>query len=270
MTAQQFQQMLLDSGVDQATVNVLSSNAQLQARTLQLAQQQEFDRLASEKQAIEANYNKTRPIAEWYDRNHAALEQLKQERALYEERFGPLNAQQQQQTQVAPGGKQFTDADIQKAVDDRMTSQYGPQITDSLMATGEIMERHIGSGRKNKIDWPEIKKRAIANGGNLLSAYNEWDAPEAKKAADADKETEIQSRIKAEREKWMMANSGDGFPAGAGFDYASSGNNSPSPLTPRHEADGSVKPYDRNVLLSAVREVRSDPNFTPGFGKRPN
>lgn len=265
MTAQEFEQMLLAEGVDAATVAALSGNAKLQSRVTALARQNEVDALAAQKAALETSYARAKSYEDWYSRNHAALEALKTRQALYEERYGAIEGTTTQQPTTQPTGKQYTDADIERAIDARMNNQYGPQITDSLVGMGRITEQHFRNGRKNNIDWDDIKKRAIAKGGDLVGAYNEWDAPEAAKAATEQKENEFKERLKSEREKWMLGNSGDGFPAGAGYD---SGSGAPSPLSAR--SDGEVKPYDRNAMLQAVREVRSDPNFTPGFGKRPN
>lgn len=263
MTAQELAAMLTEAGLPADQITGLVNNAKFQERAGQLAQKQELDAINTAHQQLQTTAAQSKKYEDWYNKNYAALTDQAERVRVYNERYGPLEGQTQPgqttttttQQQAAP---QFTQTQIDAMIDARMTGKWGGEVSNSIVGTGKIVEMHMRNKRDGAIDWAKIRSLAEANGGNIELAYGEWDKP-AKEAADKTAlDALVESRVKQDVEKRMLALGTSSFPAGA--DY---GSNTPSPLTPR-QVDGVAK-YDRNKVIEAANSVLSDPNYRSGL-----
>lgn len=267
MTAQELAAILRESGMDETVVNSLVTNAKFQERAAQVASRTELEQIQQRESQLSASLQKSKTYEDWYNRNFAAIAAQQTAIAAYEERFGPLNGQPQQQQQQPtyqqqqqqPNGKQFTEAEVKEIIRQEMTGNYGALVTQSIVGTGKIVERHVRSGRKNEIDWGKIQELATSKNGDVEAAYNEWDAPERLRAEEEAYKAKLKADVDKEVERRMMASSGQFIPGGAGSDYSST----PSPLSTR--TGDAAKTYDRAAVLEAANSVLRSPDYKPGW-----
>ena len=277
MTAQEFQALLIEGGLDEATAVRLATNEKVSARTSQLKQATEYqsiearaNALAAEKAALEAELVGTnakpgsRAYQKWYADNFQALEDQKKKLAdleknvaVYEATYGKITATGE--APKPPAGvspeeiKKLVSEEIQKGY----TNNYAPAVVSTMTGVAKVIERHMKRGRKADIDWTKLDEIAADPKvkGDPLAAYEIWDAPNVEAdrvAAEAQKETDIQKRIDAKvQEELKRRNVSTNFPAGAD---ATAGGGALSPLS-RDRAD-SKGTYDRSKLLESWNSVQ--------------
>ena len=237
MTIAQFESMLRESGIDDATVKSLVANEKITARTASLKQGDEYATLEARAAALDKEATTAKSYQKWYTENYPAVLKLQQDATRYQERYGSLD----DATPVNKQPVQMDEAKIQeivtKAIADNYTQKYAPQTVGLITQVGTVVQRHITKGRKSDIDWKEIDKLAANHGGDAIKAYEEWDAPNSTK----DAETAFNARVDAAvKEKMAARGLQNNFPSGA--DAA------PSARSPLSKDDG-PKAYDRNKLL---------------------
>jgi hypothetical protein len=241
---------MLTEGLDPADAAVVRRSIErdaVKAKATTLKQQSEYDALNSRLTAMQqemedqgqpgqAGYKAgAKTYAQWYQQNYPKIQKLQDDMAKYQAKFGTLEAPTTQQTPPA-GGKQFTDAEIQALVDQRIQQQYSPRWSELLMNTGDLVQRHMFAGRKTKIDFPTVSKLAAEKyNGNLDQAYDEWDKPEREKELKAAEDARVEQRVKDELAK---RGAGANFPAAADF--------TPSSLSNRTKSE--VEKYDPQAL----------------------
>ena len=217
MTAQEFQALLIEGGIDQETVAKLTGNANITTKLGQLKQaaeyqsiQQRADALLAEKQALESELIGTdakpgsRKYQQWYGENYATItananklkETETQIKALedsvkeYEAKYGKVNANTPPPAPplAIPG---LTQDDVKKialeiakteatsSVTEAYKNTYAPQVVSTMTGIGTILERHIRRGRKTEIDWKKLDELAAKPeiAGDVIKAYEEYDAP---------------------------------------------------------------------------------------------
>ena len=228
----------------------------------------------------------SRKYQQWYAENYAtitanadrlkALEEssktLEASVKEYETKYGKINA-----TTVAPpvpsAIQGLTREDIQKIVEETAKSAatssvteaykntYAPQVVTTMTGIGTILERHMKRGRKAEIDWKKLDELAAKPeiAGDVVKAYEEWDAPNvvadqeaAKVAHQAAEDKRVEERVNELLKKRMLQTN---FPAGAEGSSSSVGAGVPSPLS-RDGLGGTAKVYDRSKLLDAFQSVQ--------------
>lgn len=243
--------MMLTEGLDPAEAAVVRKAIErdaVKAKATTLKQQSEYDaintRLSALQQEMEdqgqpgqAGYRAgAKTYATWYQQNYPKIQKLQDDMAKYQAKFGTLEAPTQQLQQAPPGTRQFTDADIQTLVDQRIQTQYSPRWSDLLMNTGSLVQKHMLAGRKNPIDFAKVSQLAADKyAGNLDNAYDEWDKPERDKEGKAAEDARVDQRVKDELAKRGASTN---FPAGADF--------TPGVLSTHTKAD--VDKYDPQAL----------------------
>lgn len=308
MTAQEFQALLIEGGIDNETVAKLTGNSSITAKLGQLKQateyqaiQQRADALLAEKNQLEtvqaalkadldgdgtAAKPGTRAYAKWYQDNYATitanaskLTELEASRKTledsvkeYEAKYGKINANTAPPVIPAsiPG---MTKEEVQKMVEDvagtvsktnvaeAYKSQYAPQVVSTMTGIGTILERHLKRKRDHDIDWKKLDEIAAKPeiAGDVIKAYEEWDAPNvladqeaAKVAHQTAEDKRVEDRVNELLKKRMLQTN---FPAGAEGASSSSGMGTPSPLS-RDGLGGDKKVYDRSKLLDAFQSVQ--------------
>jgi hypothetical protein len=127
--------------------------------------------------------------------------------------------------------------EIARMVDERMNGQFGNRMSNLLRGTAAVVTRHVKANRATDIDLDAITKLANEkHSGDILRAYEEWDAPEREKALTAEREKEVAKRVDEEVRKRMSSTN---FPAAA--------DSTPSTLSlkPRTEKDN----FDRSAMM---------------------
>lgn len=206
MTAQElFNYLTLDAGLDTETAVALTkaaANPKVAERATSLAQRKDFDSIQQKATDLETKYNQAATYEQWYTTNYDKIVALQTERAAYEAKFGKLDGTggNPNPNPSPAGGKQYSEEDIQRMVDTRIQTAYGPKWSDLLVDSGEIVLKHVSSGRKTKLDLKSLAKTAAEkHNGNLNAAYDEWDKPEAerisKEATDAEVERRVQEKV---------------------------------------------------------------------------
>lgn len=211
---------------DAAIVRKAIERDAVKAKAVTLKQQSEYDainaRLIAFQQELEdqgqpgqAGYKAgAKTYANWYQQNYPKIQKLQEDKAKYEAKYGTLEAPTTQSTTTTVG-KQFTDADIQALVDQRIQQQYSPKWSDLLMGTGNLVQKHVLAGRKTPIDFAKVSQLAAEKyNSNLEQAYDEWDKPEREKEMKVAEDARVDQRVKDELAKrGASAN----FPAAADF-----------------------------------------------------
>ncbi len=217
MTAQEFQAILIEGGIDQETVAKLTGNTGITGKLAQLRQaaeyqtiQQRADALLAEKQQLESELIGTdakpgsRKYQQWYSENYATIAanaaklkeleasktELEKSVQEYEAKHGKINANTPPPAPPAaiPG---LTAEDVKKialeiaksesatSVTEAYKNTYAPQVVTTMTGIGTILERHMKRNRKNEIDWKKLDELAAKPeiAGNVIKAYEEWDAP---------------------------------------------------------------------------------------------
>ena len=221
---------MLTDGLDPAEAAVVRKAIErdaVKAKATTLKQQSEYDaintRLVAMQQEMDdqgqpgqAGYRAgAKTYANWYQQNYPKIQRLQEDFAKYQAKYGTLEAPTTPQTPPPTGGKQFTDAEIQALVDQRIQQQYSPRWSELLMSTGGLVQRHMLAGRKNPIDFAHVSKVAAEKyNGSLDQAYDEWDKPEKDKELKAAEDARVEQRVTDELAKrGASAN----FPPGADF-----------------------------------------------------
>lgn len=250
MTAKETLQYLIqDAGLDEATAAAVmkaAENEKVNTRASQLRQASEYQTLEQRAVDLQRSADENKNYREWYVKNYDSIKQLETAAARYKERYGDLDAptQQQQQQNQQP---QYDETTVAKLVDARIQSQYGPQWSNLLKGSGKLLEKHLRAGRKQDIDWDKVSEIAATKNGDLVAAYDEWDAPEREKSVAAAQEAEINKRVQAELKKRQT---NDFFPAGADGSSTTTGRGSTSPLS--RSGVTSEPKYDRNAVIQAA------------------
>lgn len=261
MTAQElFSYLTQDAGLDDATAQAImkaASNEKVASKASTLKQQREYDEIANRAADLEAKYKGTtdKPGAvayqEWYNKNFAAIQDLQAKAAKYEERYGPL--ENPKETPAVSNQPVFDESKIAALVDARIQGTYGTQWSNLLKGSGKMIEKHVRSGRKNEIDWDKIGEIAAKKGGDMIAAYDEWDAPEREKATKAAQDAEIERRVAERIAEEQKKRTADFFPAGADASSSSGG------LGLRKREDKAA--YNRSAVVeAAVTGVYERPN----------
>jgi hypothetical protein len=258
MTAKELAEYLVqDAGLDAPTVEVIMKglvNDKVNAKAQTLLQKKDYDELERRAAALELSYNGTpqRPgskaYEEWYAKNKPAIEELQRKAAIYEERFGPLdpNTPVKPSAAAAAATTTFNAEDVQKIVNETIQNNYAPRWSDLLTNTGSIVQKHMRSGRKTDIDFKKLGEIAATKNGDLMAAYDEWDAPERQAAEKTQTESEIKRRVDEELAKRQTPQF---FPAGADATPSTQG------IT-RSTAD---RKYDRNKVVEAAVTGKYEP-----------
>jgi hypothetical protein len=253
MTGTEFYNYLVqDAGYDEATAKVLKTafeNEKVTTKLSGLKQQTEFDAIQARANQLEQSYARAKNYEDWYQKNHEAITGLEQRVLRYQERFGDLDAAPGASAGAGAGAgagaaKTFTEEDIQKFVDARIQTQYGPQWSNLLKGSGRLIEKHLRAGRKTEIDWDKVAELAAARGGDLVAAYDEWDKPEREAAAKLETDKEVERRVKLELEKRLVDQTRRNFPGGA------DATPSDSPLAKRSTTD--EKAHHQKVVEAAI------------------
>lgn len=251
MTIQEFEAMLRDSGLDDATVSTLVKNEKLSAKATSLRQGTEYSTLEAKAVALEASYAKAKSYEDWYGKNAAAIEALKVQTARYQEKYGNLD-------DAAPANRQQVNLDqdaikklVTESIAESFQKNYAPQVVATMTGIGGVVEKHMRRGRKEDIDWKKLDEMAAKTNGDISAAYDLYDEPNMK----ADGEAAFKARVDKEVKERLAASGVNQFPAGADA--------SPSSRSPLSSSDGDKpKAYDRSKLL----ETFSSGTYT-GFGK---
>ena len=308
MTAQEFQALLIEGGIDQDTVARLTGNAGITAKLGQLKQateyqaiQQRADALLAEKQqlenakaALEADLNGdgtaakpgTRAYAKWYQDNYATitanankLRELEASRTeledsvkQYETKYGKITAAAavpviptsipgMTKEEVKAIAEEIAGSVSKTNVAEAYKTQYAPQVVSTMTGIGTILERHLKRKRDHDIDWKKLDELAAKPeiAGDVIKAYEEWDAPNvladqkaAEVAKQASEDKRVEDRVNELLKKRMLQTN---FPAGAEGASSSTGSGVPSPLS-RDGLGGATKTYDRSKLLDAFQSVQ--------------
>lgn len=243
--------VMQETGLDEATVKAVLANEKVASRaSASLVQKKEYDDLQAQAATIELALNgngKTmgaKAYQEWYQRNYPEIQKLQQTAAAYKERYGDLEAPTNPPKPNTPAaGATYTNEDIARMVTEQV-EKLSPQWSNLVTGAIELSELHRVNGRKTRLDKAAMQKIAdIAQtkGGDLVAAYNEWDAPEAAAAQKAATDAEVERRVKEGMQKAQTQNL---FPAGA--------DGTPSTGTPGITRPNADKKYDRNAVIAAA------------------
>lgn len=267
MTAKELIDYLIqDAGLDEATAQAFvkaAANEKVAARAASLKQQSEYDALVTKSQALETSLNGkdgqlgAAAYQQWYQKNYPQIQKLQNDLIKYQERYGTLESPADTPAPnfgSGSGTKSFSEDEVQAIVRKTIDEGYGARWSNLITGAGTILEKHMRSGRKSSIDWKKLGELAESKGGDLVEAYNVWDAPAAEAARKEDEDKRVEARVKEELSK---RRSTELFPAAA--DVGSD----TGPLSfRRSEGTTSAKPtYDRNkVIQSAISGVYEPAN----------
>jgi hypothetical protein len=250
MTAKEKLKWLIDdAGLDEATAKAILENEKMQSKAGKFVQQEEYSELERKAAELELAYNGTKDkpgskaYADWYQANFPTIKAYEVALAQYKERYGDLTAAPAPD-KAKPQGGTLTQEDIDKRVNEVIQQNYAPRWSDLLTNTGSIVQKHMRAGRKSDIDFKKLSEIAQTKGGDLMAAYDEYDAPERQAAEKAATDAEIDRRVS---EKLKAAQTNQFFPAGA--DATPSGSGSTSPLS---RAKVESPKYDRSKVIEAA------------------
>jgi hypothetical protein len=180
----------------------------------------------------------------WYDDNFAKVQQLEKDFKAYQTKFGALDsANPNPQNPNPQSGITFkTQADLDDAVaraaSGLIQTQYAPMWSKNLVVSSRIVQRHMLAGRKNEVDFDTLGKLATEKfGGDLESAYADWDRPEREKIAKAETDKEITRRVDEELQK-----------RGASAHFPGAADLSPTALSARSQKD--IDGFDKTALMN--------------------
>lgn len=235
-------------GLDEETAKIVRAKVN-DEKTASLRAAQEFAKIEQEKQALEAELvadgkKGARNYKQWYDQNYDKIVALQTKYTKLVERYGDpdqttttTTTSQPTTTTAQPGV--MTEAEFQKRME-----AYTAQWANLVTGQSEIFSKHFLNGRKTPLDKDAIQKistlAAEKHGGNLVAAYDEWDRPEADKAA---KDAE-EKRINAEVDRRMKAKQTQSF-----FPTTEQ---TPSGISPLSKDRGEAPKYDRNKVVESA------------------
>lgn len=270
MTAQEFNAVLIGSGLSTEEAARLSGNEKITGSLAQLRQATEYsaietraNALAAEKAALESELNGgngkvgAKDYQKWYAENKGAIEanekavkELNASVAAYEAAYGKIT-----NGTVPPAPPAGMSKDEINALIQAQTQAFAPKVVSSMTGVAKVIERHMKRGRTQDIDWDKLDVIAADPkiAGDPVAAYEIWDAPNVEKdreTAATKAETDIQARIDAKvQERLKQLNVSQNFPAGA--DGASSTSGVMSPLS----KDRGDRTYDRSKVVESFHSV---------------
>lgn len=249
MTAKElFDYLIQDAGLDEATAAVIAKvagNEKVAAKAGSLKQQSDLDALNQRLTVLHTAYEgeKDKPGAksyvEWYNQNFPKIQKLQADFLRYQERYGALDGDPANPN-PSPAPKALTADDVARIVSESI-QKFTPNLSNTIVGQGVILERHLRAQRKSPIDWTKVTELAAAKNGDLVAAYEEWDRPEAEAAAKSATDKEVDRRVKEELAKRSTAQF---FPAGADATPSST-------ISPLGREAGERK-YDRNKVVAAA------------------
>ena len=234
----------LDDAAKAAVIAALNRDS-VKAKTAGLKQQNEYDAIQTQAAALqkeldgEQNKPGSRAYAKWYNDNYPKVVALQERISKYEAKYGDIEGGTPPNPNNPPPPKTYTDADIQRMIDERFASQLAPNIATVLKGTGKLVQKHMLAGRKTEIDFDALDKMMGEKKLTLEQAYDEWDKPEREKVEKAKLDAEVDRRVKEELQKRGATST---FPASA--DYT------PGALSTRSKE--TVDKFDKNALKSAL------------------
>lgn len=193
----------------------------VKAKVSPLKQQKEYDAIMTQYSTLKAEMEGDAATGklgaaayrQWYQQNEGELKKLMDAQKKYIDKYGKFDGSFEPPaatttttaattTTATPSGKQWTEEDIQRAVDARIQGGYAPRWATLLKNTGAIVQKHMYAKRTAPIDFEALEKIATEKtNGDLMSAYDEWDKPEREKQAKADEESRIEKRVQEELQK---------------------------------------------------------------------
>ncbi len=249
---------MLTQGLDPDIAAKVTAQIQSDAVKTKLAgykAQSEFDAIITERQKLQAELDgdaaagklSARATKDWYEKNSAAV--IANDKAIkaFEDKHGAGTfaklAAGEFQLPAAPGTDQtaaltqeqikaMVDAqialgvkpavakeDVARIVNETIQTAYAPKWSELIEGNGNVMQKHFFAGRKTPIDFKAVAQIASTKNKTIEEAYDEWDAPERQKVEAATRQAEIDTAVKAERQKWdderVKENATKMFPAGA-------------------------------------------------------
>jgi len=227
--------------LDTETAAILRSKAKAE-KAAALKQQKDLDTIEAQRAALEAELvadgkKGARNYKQWYEENFPKIQKLQGDYAKYVERYGSIDTTTTTTTTTpttVPAG--MTPEQVSKMIQDT----YTPQWSTLLKGSGKILEKHIRAGRKNELDWDKLSELAATHNGDLVAAYNEWDAPEADKARKADEEKRINEEVE-KRVKKQQTNS-----------FFPTTEQAPTGVSPLSKDRGGEPKYDRNKVIESA------------------
>lgn len=239
--------LLSDAGLDDATkarLAEIAANEKVAAKAANLVQKTELDNLTRKTSELEESYAKAKNYQEWYDKHYSTIVKLQQERALYEERYGALDAGDGNGTGAAGNGGVSLTADKVNEIVQQQLGNLTRSMSDTLIKASRVTERHLRNKRNQEVDWQKLQEFAInKTNGDIEAAYDLWDAPNREAEQKANTEAEIKRRVEEELAKRATQLN---FPAGAD----GGGSTMPSPLM--RSRGGESKTYNRNAVIAAA------------------
>ncbi len=245
----------LTEGTDEATktkITEVFNDVKVAARSISLRQQGELDRIESERRQLQDALDGLDPQGNpkgyraWYNKNFPEIQAMQAREAKYVEKYGTLESPKTPDgtPPPAPTGKQWTDEDVQRAIDERFQKSLAPNIASVLKGTGRLVQRHMFAGRKTEIDFDKLESlmneaQKSGRGMSLDQAYEEWDKPEREKDLKAAEDKRVEARVTEELQK---RGSTTGFPAGSDM---SSG---PGVLAARDSKDFNLDALKQDLL----------------------
>ena len=229
----------------QSTIRAAIDRDSVKTKFSGVKQQSEYNALEARSRQMQAELDGdaaagrlgAKAYAKWYDDNKDAIAKLQEDHKRYLGKYGSLDNPSSPNPQEIPVG--LTKEDVEKFVDAKIQGQYGARWSDLLESTGTLVQRHMFAGRKNPIDFKSVARLANEKyGGNLETAYDEWDKPEREKIAKEDQEKEIKRRVDEELQKRGASRN---FPGGADM-------STPGSLAARPKAE--TDKFDKTALLS--------------------
>jgi hypothetical protein len=201
----------------------------VKAKVSSLKAQSEYQALVDKQTQLQAELEGgpdkpgAKAYQKWYDENFAKVQQLQKDKAAYEAKFGALDNPNPnpKNPNPTPGITFKTQEELDqcgaaRAAQGLIQNQYAPMWSKNLVVTGRIVQRHMLAGRKSEVDFDTLGKLAAEKfGGDLESAYAEWDRPEREKIQKADADKEIERRVTEELQKRGASSH---YPSGVGLD----------------------------------------------------
>lgn len=181
-----------------------------------LRAQKELDEIAAREASLRAELDGgpdkpgAKAYRDWYEKNYAAVVKLQADKTALEAKLAAGPGTGDDKKPDLPAG--LSAADISRLVDERIQGGYADRWSNLLTGMGSIVQKHMFAGRKTPIDMKKLSELAASRGGDLDSAYEEYDKPEREATQKAEQEATITRRVNEELQKrGAHAN----FPAGA-------------------------------------------------------
>lgn len=212
-----FEEVLNDPQVDASVkdqLKVMAANDQIAGLKLSARKQAEYEALAAEKEKYSQAVNDWQS---WHERNRPVIDANLQALTAYKERYGDLT-QPDKASPAAPSREDYDKLTQELQTLKASTGNLVPQVSGVFGAAQKLMWKHLKAGRETDFDLNAITDIASKKyGGNIESAYDEWDRPEAEKARQKAEDARVEKRAKelmAQRESQRaFPGASDGFTA---------------------------------------------------------